>query len=130
MEFQLLSLLFTNVKKYIMEDTTQKMKKIPFDLERAKKGEAFRLNKNDSSDNYYFGEVDADIYFWYINEEGNKWVDHETPDNNWHHLIPDEPKAERWAVISIGLLFKSKEDAELFCGNKNNYTVVKLADDE
>jgi hypothetical protein len=118
-----------------MENTTQKMKKIPFDLERAKKGEAFRMPFNNCD-------------FFYLSNFGNQYHckhrDHETGGwqaslyhnmDEWFHLIPDEPKQERWAVViikTIGL----KEDADKKAEYLNRvidgdeYTVVKLADNE
>ena len=47
-------------------------------------------------------------------------------------LIPDEPKADRWIIMSNSAsIFKSKEEAEKRKANtdwENTHTVVKLAE--
>lgn len=117
-----------NLKNIFMET---KMKRIPFDLERAKKGEAFRMYSNDEYDTFYIGELDGEIFFWWL-ENGFKKVERSKPKEMWYHLIPDEPKPERWAVVEKRHLYMFvKKDAAIKAkADRDNYTVVKLADDE
>jgi len=124
-----------------------KMKKIPFDLERAKKGEAFRMSKDDRSDNYHVLSNDEIITFKYNMGSDLFYTTLEiaTDLKEAYHLIPDEPKAERWAVVQKKRIYNSEKIAEMDCQEYNDrqnrydaiatneidkYTVVKLADEQ
>lgn len=110
-----------------------KMKKIPFDLERAKKGEAFRLGDTDVSDNYFVSITSNGIMAkWFQDDCWNKCTFPllDALYEGWHHLIPDEPKPERWAVVYKMDVYDSKEDAEYHRNGSTDHLVVKLADDE
>jgi hypothetical protein len=105
-----------------------KMKKIPFDLELAKKGEAFRTSKTDKEDTFYIGEFDDSLFFWWI-EDGVKEWNVSQPDKEWHHLIPDEPKPERWATVHKNRIFNSEQEAKDSLFHPwENVVVVKLAE--
>jgi len=107
------------------------MKKIPFDLERAKKGEAFRVSPRDQHDNFYIMHNDEFISLRYKSGFDNIYeCCLMTDTKRWHHLIPDEPKSERWAVVYNMDIHNSKQEAEFHRNGSTNHTVFKLADDE
>jgi hypothetical protein len=109
-----------------------KMKKILFDLERAKKGEAFHTDI-DTFPSFYIAHYE-DMVWSKFTRKGKTVTYLEVPNDKWHHLIPDEPKLERWAVVSKKSIYDdfnlAIEALKSLNTNYNyNYTVVKLADE-
>lgn len=109
------------------------MKKIPFDLERARKGEAFRLHPDDVSDTFYIGEFEGLIFYWWDNGIVRTW-DRGKVHASWYHLITEEPKKERWIILPVCTIeFTSKnaatdyQDAQFFDVATK---IVKISDDE
>ena len=115
----------------------QKMKRIPFDLELAKQGVAFRLTETDNTDNYYIADFQDKIWFKWTNEltkEELELLSDIDKIKDAFHLIPDEPKPERYVVTYPLEIYDNVKRAQLECDAKNSnlvvgsdYQIIKLA---
>jgi len=106
-----------------MDNTTQKMKRIPFDFELAKQGVA--IYDNDEVPMFFIHEYEGKLWVKY---EGGDFL---IPlDGTYYHLIPEGFKKERWAVIPKDEIYTDQSDANARKRGLRSsyYTVVKLAD--
>lgn len=109
----------------------QKMKRIPFDLELAKQGVSFYINRNYKEvEVYYFADLNDDIFYRWEEDGIIEW-DVDIKQKDWYMIVPDEPKPERWAVVYNMCIFSTEDEADKCIEDRYNpasYTAVKLAD--
>ena len=111
----------------------QKMKRIPFDLDLAKQGVAFRVSEHDISDNYHVLSNEQIITFQY-KQGGDTYystLELGTELGEAYHLIPDEPKPERWVILPARAIEYTSKNAALDASallQEPFLKIVKLAD--
>jgi hypothetical protein len=107
-----------------MDNTTQKMKRIPFDLQLALSGQATFIDGVDT-ETQFIAQCDSKLWMKFNNGKTAIFsID------SAYHLTPYEPKAERWAVVHNSSICLSQDAAYKQVERHYDplqFTVVKLA---